>query len=105
MILQAEAERKKRANILESEGDQQSKINIAEAKKISQELKAEGQAAAVIARATASATALKQISEPIKQAGGKKAANFILGERFIDAYAKVGNEKNTIILDSVPIKP
>ena len=105
MILQAEAERQKRAHILESEGEQQSRINIAEAKKISQELRAEGQAQAAIAKATASATALKQIAEALGQQGGQDSANFILGEKYIDAYGKVANEKNTIILDSEPIKP
>lgn len=42
MILQAEAERKKRASILKSEGERTANINIAEAEKISSVLKAEG---------------------------------------------------------------
>lgn len=42
MILQAEAERKKRANILTSEGDRQANINIAEASKSAAVLQAEG---------------------------------------------------------------
>ena len=44
MILQAEAERNKRAAILGSEGQRTAEINKAEANKISQVLKAEGQA-------------------------------------------------------------
>lgn len=49
MILQAEAERKKRASILASEGEQISNINLAEAEKTSQILKAEGEAEGLIA--------------------------------------------------------
>lgn len=44
MILQAEAERKKRASILQSEGERISNINMAEAEKESAILKAEGEA-------------------------------------------------------------
>ena len=102
MILQAEAERKKRASILESEGERASQINIAEAKKRSQELIAEGQAQAVIARATASADALKQINTALNSTGGREAADFLLGERYIDAYGKVADPDNTIILESNP---
>mmetsp|Transcript_31773 Transcript_31773/g.22989 ORF Transcript_31773/g.22989 Transcript_31773/m.22989 type:complete len:127 (+) Transcript_31773:419-799(+) len=48
MILQAEAERKKRASILASEGDKLAAINIAEAEKLAQVLKAEGTAESLI---------------------------------------------------------
>jgi regulator of protease activity HflC (stomatin/prohibitin superfamily) len=42
MILQAEAERKKRASILTSEGERIANVNIAEADKTAQVMKAEG---------------------------------------------------------------
>lgn len=42
MILQAEAERKKRASILSSEGERMANVNIAEAEKKAKVLKAEG---------------------------------------------------------------
>jgi regulator of protease activity HflC (stomatin/prohibitin superfamily) len=48
MILQAEAERKKRASILTSEGDKISNINVSEAEKKSAVLMAEGAAEAMI---------------------------------------------------------
>ena len=44
MILQAEAERNKRAQILSSEGERAFEVNIAEANKTAQIMKAEGQA-------------------------------------------------------------
>ena len=63
MILQAESERKKRANILTSEGDRQANINVSEAEKQSQILQAEGAAEAMIIEAESSAKALSQIEE------------------------------------------
>lgn len=48
MILQAEAERRKRASILTSEGDRTANINVAEAEKKAAILKAEGAAESMI---------------------------------------------------------
>lgn len=105
MILQAESERKKRASILESEGERQSQINIAEAKKQSQVMRAEGEAQAIILQAEANAAALKSITQSLKQENGTHAANFIMGERYIDAYKNIANEKNTIIMPNSPHLP
>lgn len=105
MILQAEAERKKRANMIESEGERQSKVNLAEAKKISQVLRAEGDAEATIRKAEASATALRKICDALQANRGQDAANFLLGERYIEAYRKLASEKNTIVIDSAPQMP
>lgn len=44
------------------------------------------------------------ISEAIKQTGGKQAANYLLGEKFIDAYSKIAKE-GTLIFDTASIKP
>ena len=51
MTLQADAERRKRANILKSEGEKQAQINLAEAEKRSAILMSEGKAEAMIAEA------------------------------------------------------
>jgi len=53
MVLQAEAERKKRADILKSEGEMISNINIADAEKQAIILEAEGAAEAIIVKAEA----------------------------------------------------
>uniref|UniRef100_A0A7S3J0Q2 Band 7 domain-containing protein n=1 Tax=Euplotes harpa TaxID=151035 RepID=A0A7S3J0Q2_9SPIT len=105
MILQAEAERKKRANMIESEGEKQYRINLAEAKKRSQVLRAEGDAEAIIKRAEASANALISISKALENRKGQDAANFLLGERYIEAYKKIAGEQNTLILESAPLMP
>ena len=53
MVLQAEAERRKRASILTSEGEMLANINIADAEKQAQILESEGYAESVILKAKA----------------------------------------------------
>jgi len=74
MILQAEAERKKRANILTSEGDRTANINVAEAEKRAAVLKAEGAAESMIIKAEASRESLTMIDTALKSTGGIEAA-------------------------------
>lgn len=83
MILQAEAERRKRANILTSEGDRTMSINIAEAEKRAAVLKAEGAAESMIIQAEASRESLAMIDSVLKNKGGVEAAQFLLGSRYI----------------------
>ena len=103
MILQAEAERRKRANILTSEGDRTANINVAEAEKKAAVLKAEGAAESMIIQADASAQALSSIDQSLKAPGGFEAAQFLLGQRYIDAYKQVGQKSTTMILPSEPV--
>ncbi|MED6110464.1 hypothetical protein PIB30_043157 [Stylosanthes scabra] len=81
MEMQAEAERKKRAQILESEGVRQANINIAEGKKTSvilaseasrmdQVNRAQGEAEAILAKAKATANGLALVSQSLEQTGG-----------------------------------
>lgn len=83
MVLQAEAERRKRASILASEGEMTANINLANAEKQAQILEAEGKAEAIILKAKAQGDALKSIEEALKSEGGQQAAQFIIGQRFI----------------------
>ncbi|PKI35617.1 hypothetical protein CRG98_044071 [Punica granatum] len=89
MEMQAEAERKKRAQILESEGERQSNINIAdgrksavilasEAAKMDQVNRAEGEAEAILARARATAEGLAMVSQTLKETGGVEEIKIIL---------------------------
>jgi len=100
MELQAVAERKKRANILESEGSRVANVNQADADKQAQVLEAEGKATATILKAEAQAKALSQIEEALQQEGGRDAAQFVLGQRYIEAYKKLGRQENTLIMPS-----
>ncbi len=74
MILQAEAERRKRASILTSEGDRIANVNVAEADKKAAILKSEGAAESMIIQADASAQALAQIDTSLKKDSGLEAA-------------------------------
>eukprot|EP00347_Sterkiella_histriomuscorum_P008323 403345529 len=103
MILQAEAERRKRASILTSEGDKMANINVSEAEKKAAILKAEGAAESMIIQADASSQALHQIDSSLKQPGGLEAAQFLLGQRYIQAYSKIGNKDTTIVIPSSPV--
>lgn len=109
MILQAEAERKKRANMIESEGERQSRINLAEADRNSKILRAEGHAEAIIKKAKASGEALKKISTSLNEHNergtGNAVVNFLLGERYIDAYKNIGDKNNTVFLNTAPHSP
>lgn len=104
MILQAEAERRKRASILTSEGDRTANVNVAEADKKAAILKAEGAAESMILQAEASSEALSQIDSALKKQGGYSAAQFLLGQRYIQAYSQLAKEDNTIIIPSEPVK-
>ncbi|RHY43380.1 hypothetical protein DYB30_008663 [Aphanomyces astaci] len=96
--MQAEAERKKRAEILDSEGERQAYINVAEGKKQAIVLEAEGGAAAILARATASAEAIKQLSAAIQCTGGEQAVALQLAEKYVDAFGNVAKESTTLLL-------
>jgi regulator of protease activity HflC (stomatin/prohibitin superfamily) len=113
MHRQVSAERKKRAEILESEGSRQSAINIAEGSKQSQILESEaikqrqiniakGEAEAILARAAGTAEALKTVSSVLKESGasGDSAVNLALAEKYIEAFSNLAKESNTVIVPS-----
>ena len=78
-------------------------INVAEAEKQAAVLKAEGAAESMIIQADASSQALNQIDQALKKSGGLEAAQFLLGQRYIDAYKQVGQAGTTIVLPSEPV--
>ena len=96
MEAQMKAERVKRAQILESEGDRQAAINraegakqsvvlAAEADKAEQVLKAEGEAQAILAVAAAQAEALRKVGEAADTEEGQKAIQLDLATKAIEA--------------------
>lgn len=98
MILQAEAERRKRADILTSEGEKQANINRAEAEKQSAILKAEGTAEGLIAQAQAQAEAFSTLEAELQSPEGKVAAQFLIGQRQIGAFRQSAREANTFVV-------
>lgn len=111
MQAQITAEREKRALIAASEGRRQEQINIAtgereaaiarsEGEKQAQINQAQGEAAAVVAIAAATAQAIAQVGEAVRQPGGMEAVNLKVAERYVDAFSNVAKEGNTLILPS-----
>ena len=109
MELQVAAERQKRAHILESEGLKQAKINHAEAEKaetvlnseaayIDQVNRAKGEAEAILMVAQANSSGIEVVAKAIKQAGGGDAVSLKVAEHYLNAFAKLAQEGNTIIV-------
>ena len=111
MELQMTAERQKRAEILESEGERQSKINIAEADKRQVELaseaakidqinRAEGEAVAIMSVAEANARGIELVSQAIIQQGGNQAVALKVAEQYVHAFGELAKEGTTVLLPS-----
>ncbi|KAF2657555.1 hypothetical protein K491DRAFT_703418 [Lophiostoma macrostomum CBS 122681] len=111
MHRQVTAERSKRAEILESEGQRQSAINIAEGKKqsvilASEALRAEqinmanGEAEAILLKAQATANGIDAVARSIAQ--GKDAAqgavSLSVAEKYVDAFANLAKEGTSVIV-------
>jgi regulator of protease activity HflC (stomatin/prohibitin superfamily) len=111
MQMQVEAERRKRAVVLESEGIREADINVAEGKRQARILaseaekqeeinKAEGQAKALIAIAQARSQGLKMVSEQLKNQSGNSAASLLVAENYIQAFGNLAKTGNTLIIPS-----
>ena len=100
MDQQASAERHKRANVLESEGERQAEINMAEGQKMAAILKAEGVASKIIAEAEATAKATRLVAKAISEDNGNDAVSLRVAEQYIDAFAKLAKESNSVIIPS-----
>jgi regulator of protease activity HflC (stomatin/prohibitin superfamily) len=109
MEAQMKAERMKRAQILESEGDRQSAINRAEGEKASvvlaaegqkaqQVLKAQGEAEAIIAVAQAQAEALRKVGEAANTDEGQKAIQLDLASKAIAAREAIARQSSVVLL-------
>ncbi|XP_055387651.1 stomatin-like protein 2, mitochondrial [Condylostylus longicornis] len=109
MQMQVEAERKKRAAILESEGIREADINVAEGKRKATILaseaerqehinKASGEAAAILAIADAKARSLETIAKALNDINGKNAASLFIAEQYISAFSNLSKTNNTMIL-------
>lgn len=107
--MQVEAERKKRAAILESEGVREADINVAEGKRKARILaseaerqehinKATGEAAAILSIAEARAGGLKLVAQALKEDSGPNAASLSVAEQYVQAFNKLAQTNNTLIL-------
>uniref|UniRef100_A0A8C8RTL2 Stomatin-like protein 2, mitochondrial n=1 Tax=Pelusios castaneus TaxID=367368 RepID=A0A8C8RTL2_9SAUR len=111
MQMQVEAERRKRATVLESEGTRESDINVAEGRKQAQILASEaekaeqinraaGEANAMLAKARAKAEAIRLLADALTQHNGNAAASLAVAEQYVSAFSQLAKESNTVLLPS-----
>ncbi|KAG4306352.1 hypothetical protein PORY_000340 [Pneumocystis oryctolagi] len=110
MHRQVSAERSKRAEILESEGQRQSCINIAEGQKQSQILnseaikqesinKATGEAEAILLKATATAKGISAIASVLSENPmGLDAINLRIAEKYVNAFGNLAKESTSLVV-------
>ncbi|KAF2257761.1 hypothetical protein CC78DRAFT_588026 [Lojkania enalia] len=111
MHRQVTAERSKRAEILESEGQRQSAINIAEGKKqsvilASEALRAEqinmasGEAEAILLKAQATANGIDAVARSIAKGrdAAQGAVSLSVAEKYVDAFANLAKEGTSVIV-------
>ncbi len=116
MQRQVSAERRKRASILESEGQRQADINVAEGRKaaavlaseasrLQQENEALGHAAAIRAKADATAQALTTIAAALHTPGATDAVALQVAQQYVEAFGKLAQESTTLLLPADPADP
>lgn len=109
MEMQAEAERRKRALILDSEGEKMAEINIANGKKLSRVLASEalmqerintgkGEAEALKANAQAGADATRMLAAAMLESGGHAATSLRLAEQYVSAFKAMAQTGNTVVV-------
>lgn len=111
MHRQVTAERSKRAEILESEGQRQSAINIAEGKKqsvilASEALRSEqinlasGEAEAILLKAQATANGIDAVARAIAQGEGaaQSAISLSVAEKYVDAFGNLAKEGTSVVV-------
>ncbi|CAF9934389.1 MAG: hypothetical protein HETSPECPRED_009214 [Heterodermia speciosa] len=111
MHRQVTAERSKRAEILDSEGQRQSAINIAEGRKqsvilASEAMRAEqvnianGDAEAILVRARATAKGIDAVAGSIRE--GRESAQSAVGlsvaEKYVDAFGRLAKEGTAVVV-------
>lgn len=109
METQVAAERRKRAAILDSEGQMMSMINVAEGRKkevvlnseaimTEQVNKAKGEAESVELVAQATANSITTIANAMSQNGGESAVALRIAEKYIEAFKFLAKENNTMLI-------
>lgn len=109
MEKQMQAEREKRAIILQSEGEKQSAINVAEGQKQKVVLESEavrqkqineavGQAEAIRAVANATADGVKAVAAAAQSSGGMVAVQLRVAEKLVEQFGNLAKQGTTLIL-------
>ncbi|GAB2802644.1 SPFH domain-containing protein [Rhabdobacter roseus] len=109
MEKQMQAERERRAVILQSDGEKQAAINVAEGQKQKVVLESEGlraraineaqgEASAILSVAEATAESIRLVASAIQHEGGMEAVQLRVAENLVDQFGKLAKTNNTLIL-------
>jgi regulator of protease activity HflC (stomatin/prohibitin superfamily) len=109
MEMQAEAERRKRALILDSQGEREAEVNLAEGKKAAAVLASEakmqerknlalGEAVAIEAHAIASAKAVRELALALNEDGGSAACTLRVAEQYVGAFKELAASGSTVVV-------
>ena len=109
MKLEVAAERRKRATILDSEGVQRSRMNVAEGQRMAMILESEGhkaelinsakgKAEAIIANAEATAASILMLAKAVSSQGGHDAVSLKLAEEYVHAFGNLAQNSTTMLL-------
>lgn len=111
MQMQVEAERRKRAAILESEGlreasinkaegEKRSKILVSEANQLEQINKAKGEAEALAKIAHAKAESIRIVAQALSDNKGEQSASLFLAQQYVNEFGRLAKTNNTVIMPS-----
>lgn len=109
MEKQMQAERERRAVILQSDGEKQAAINVAEGQKQKTVLESEGlreqqinqaqgEASAILSVAEATAESIRLVAAAIQTEGGMEAVQLRVAENLVEQFGKLAKTNNTLIL-------
>ena len=98
MEMQAEAERRKRATVLESEAEREAAVNRAEGKKSAVILAAAADAEAIVVKANATAASLAVVGAELETEPGRAAARVRVAEIYLKEFGNIAKEGNTVLL-------
>ena len=86
------------AEIQQSEGEAQAAINASKGERVAKINQAQGEAEALRLVAQASADAIRMVAEAIQAPGGSEAVKLKVAEQYVEAFAKLAKENNTLIM-------
>merc|ERR1711939_967921 len=97
MEMQAEAERRRRAEVRQSE------VNLAQGKRQAAILRAEGEAQAILERAKATSEGIRLLSSAISESrGGEQAASLRVAEQWVSSWREIAKASNTLVVPANP---
>ena len=86
------------AEIKKSEGEAKAAINASEGEKVARINRAQGESEALRLVAQASADAIRTVAAAIQEPGGSDAVSLKVAEQYVEAFAKLAKESNTLIM-------